>query len=142
MIRGMLREVYFYNDGDPDAKVVGSLSALCPACKFEHSFDVDLEKHGKHTRDIWTFDGNYESPTFNPSMLSNKNQTDEYKPICHSWLHNGIWQFLGDCTHVMANQRIPMTPPELNATFERRHGWHLYPWTDDNGKSSKLVREE
>ena len=70
-------------------------------------------------------------------MLSNRNRGDEHKPICHSWLHDGVWQFLGDCTHAMAGQSVPMIPPEPGATFQRRHGWHLYPWTDDEGNPVK-----
>ena len=69
MIKGMLREVYFHSGGDPDARVIAHLAALCPACGFEHSFSVDLEGHGLHTNDVWSFNGDYDKPTFNPSML-------------------------------------------------------------------------
>ena len=64
MIRGMLREIYFYSGGDPDARVVASLNALCPGCEFEHSFAVDLVEHGLHTegRDQWAFNGDYDIP--------------------------------------------------------------------------------
>ena len=133
MIRGMLRETYFYSGGEPDARVLASLSALCPACGFEHSFNVDLEGHGKHVNDTWSFNGDYDKPTFTPSMVSNQGQQKEHHPICHSFVREGMWQFLGDSTHSMAGQRVPMIPPEPNATFQRRHGWHLYPWTDDEG---------
>ena len=130
MIKGMLRETYFYSD-DPDA--VAHLSALCPACGFEHSFRVDLIGHGKWKGDVWSFDGNYETPTFSPSMGSNLRKVVEPHPVCHSFLQDGVWKFLADCTHEMANQHVPMIPPEPEASFQRRHGWHLYPWTDDEG---------
>ena len=115
---------------------MASLAALCPACDFEHSFNVDLVGHSKWRADspLWGFDGNYEAPTFNPSMLANRNRSFEHHPICHSWLKDGVWEFLADSTHGMAGQRVPMIPPEPDATFERRHGWHLFPWTDDEGK--------
>jgi hypothetical protein len=29
---------------------------------------------------------------------------------CHSFLKNGVWQFLGDCAHKMANMEVPMVP--------------------------------
>lgn len=29
---------------------------------------------------------------------------------CHSFLRNGVWQFLGDCAHDMAGQNVPMVP--------------------------------
>ena len=136
MIRGMLREVYFHSAGDPDTRVVASLSALCPACGFEHSFRVDLEGHGKWP-DAWTFNGDFEKPTFSPSMGFNLRNQQEPHPRCHSFLRDGVWQYLNDCTHEMAGQHVPMIPPELDATFERRHGWHLFPWTDDEGKSKQ-----
>ena len=137
MIRGMLRETYFYCGGEPDAMVVASLDALCPACGFEHSFAVDLVGHGHHTNDVWSFNGDYDKPTFNPSMGANLYKQQEHHPVCHSWLHDGVWQFLEDCTHAMAGQHVPMIPPEPGATFQRRHGWHLFPWTDGEGQPLK-----
>ena len=132
MIRGMLRETYFHSD----AQMVGTLSALCPACGFEHSFRVDLEGHG-HWDDAWSFDGNYDSPTFSPSMGANLRRQEEHHPRCHSFVKAGVWQFLKDCTHEMAGQHVPMVPPDPDATFEKQHGWHLYPWTDSEGKPRK-----
>ena len=134
-IVGMLREVHFHG-GEGH---VAYLAALCPACGFEHAFSVDLDGHGKWqgNGDAWSFNGDYESPTFSPSMLSNRDSVDEHHPLCHSFLQDGVWQFLEDCTHDMVGQHVAMVPPEPDATFERRHGWHLYPWTDDEGNPLK-----
>ena len=133
MIRGMLREVYFGGE----VEVLAELAALCPACDFEHAFRVDLDGHGKWgSQGVWSFDGNYENPTFNPSMGANLHQIEKHHPACHSFLENGVWRFLEDCTHGMAGQRVPMIPPDPQATFEIRHGWHLFPWTDDKGKQA------
>ena len=141
-IRGMLREVYWHSGGDPDAQVVADLAALCPACGFEHSFRVDLDGNGTWARQsgkngVWTFNNDYEKPTFSPSMLANKDRIYEHHPICHSFLKEGVWQFLGDCTHAMAGQHVPMIPPVEGMSFQRRHGWHLFPWTDDDGQPLK-----
>ena len=140
MIKGMLREVYFHSGEDPDARVVAYLDALCPACGFEHSFAVDLVGHGRHTNGIWSFNGDYEKPTFTPSMGANLHNQEEGHPRCHSHLRSGIWRYLDDCTHNMANHHVPMIPPDPDATFEKRHGWHLFPWTDDEGKPKKLTK--
>ena len=137
MIRGMLREVYFYSGGDAGDGDIAALAALCPACGFEHGFSVDLVGHGKHQEHVWSFNGDYEKPTFNPSMGFNLDWQQEHHPVCHSFLSKGVWKFLADCTHAMASQEVPMIPPEADATFERRHGWHLFPWTDDEGKRKK-----
>ena len=130
-IKGMLRECCFNGDeGD-----VASLAALCPACGFEHNFNVDMNGHGKWRSGspVWAFNGDYDKPTFSPSILANKDKGQEHHPVCHSFLREGVWQFLGDCTHLMAGQYVPMIPPDPDMGFRRRHGWHLFPWTDDEG---------
>ena len=129
MIKGMLREEFFHGE----VGAVANLAALCPACGFEHGFRVDLDGHGKWKGDVWEFDGNYLSPTFSPSMGANLRGYEKHHPVCHSFLQDGVWQFLGDCTHEMAGEQVAMIPPEPDATFQRRHGWHLFPWTDDEG---------
>lgn len=55
----------------------------------------------------WEFDGNLEAPTLSPSILTGRNSGK----ICHSFLRNGILEFLGDCNHKLANQSVPL--PEL-----------------------------
>ena len=121
----MLREVRWSSDGK-----LAALSALCPACGFEHSFSVDPEHTGRHSGDVWEFDGDYDRPTFAPSMGANMGRQEKHHPQCHSFLENGQWQFLGDCTHDMAGRIVDMIPPNPEMGFERRHGWHLFPWCD------------
>lgn len=29
---------------------------------------------------------------------------------CHSFLRDGVWDFLGDCAHALAGQKVPMVP--------------------------------
>ena len=128
-VKGMLREVHFHGEEGH----VAHLAALCPACGFEHSFNVDIEVQGRHANDLWSFNGDYDKPTFSPSMLCNPGGRQAGHPVCHSFLREGVWQFLGDCSHEMVGQHVPMIPPEVGATFQRRHGWHLFPWTDDEG---------
>ena len=103
---------------------VASLGALCPACGFEHRFNVDLENHGKWNEGspVWDFDGNYDSPTFSPSMLHYGNERLGH-PRCHSYLEAGVWRFLSDCEHEMAGQTVPMIPADPEMTWRQRHGW-------------------
>ena len=91
---------------------------------------MDIEGHGKWSdkTPMWTFDGNYDSPTFSPSMLSNKGRVDGHHPICHSFLRNGKWEYLNDSTHDMAGQTVELPTPDPDLSFERQHGWHLYPY--------------
>lgn len=81
----------------------------------------------------WTFDGNLEAPTFSPSVLVTGVQTvkDErgewtgewvrgpdgkaLPMVCHTFIKGGMVQFLGDCTHGLADQTLPLPdlPPHL-----------------------------
>jgi len=90
----------------------------CPACKELHGFWVDKPNPDNGAR--WTFDGNLDVPTFNPSM----NIRAEFAPedggpfVCHYFLKNGVIQYLNDCTHEMAGKEIPL--PDLPAWAQSR----------------------
>jgi len=106
-------------EGDPDSKQ--SYWMWCPAC--DDSVRIN---------DGWAWNGNLAKPTFTPSILITGGQWEPghkfYKPshhkvatgektICHSYLVDGVWQFLGDCTHDLAGQHVPMVPvPDWLAT--------------------------
>lgn len=59
----------------------------------------------------WTFDGNYEAPTVTPSILCTGAPTRR----CHSFLRAGRLEFLGDCSHALAGQTVPL--PDLPEWF-------------------------
>lgn len=76
----------------------------------------------------WDWNGSYDRPTFQPSIKVGGKQaihekgrwTGEYRrgpdglPLdlcCHSFITDGAIQFLGDCTHGLAGQTIPI--PDL-----------------------------
>ncbi len=65
----------------------------CPACD-----DVVL------INDTWAWNGDTERPTFTPSLLT---QVGSGR-VCHSFVTDGVWNYLGDCTHAMAGQAVPM----------------------------------
>jgi hypothetical protein len=61
----------------------------------------------KGKRPQWDFDGDLEAPTLSPSI-----KTTPYDgSVCHSFLRNGVFEFLGDCTHSLKGQHVPM--PDL-----------------------------
>lgn len=89
----------------------------CPGCEEPHLIP-----------DSWSFDGNLEKPTFNPSVkiTSKKRNIVDGKWIggwprdsagnlidqcCHYHLHAGELKFCGDCTHQLNGQTVPL--PEL-----------------------------
>ena len=71
----------------------------CPGCDYSHAFTV-LE-NGKG----WTFNGDLEKPTFSPSLLCNQSHPESR---CHSFVKDGMIQFLNDCHHKLAGQTVPL----------------------------------
>lgn len=68
----------------------------CPACGCPHAFDSR-----------WTFNGNHEAPTFRNSMLVKVEHHDPAEnTICHSYLTDGVWEYLLDCTHDMKGLKV------------------------------------
>lgn len=75
----------------------------CPGCKCGHRFFKD----GR-----WQFNGDYEKPTFSPSLLNTHLPNDaRTKGLrCHLFVRDGMIQFLGDCTHELAGKTVPVVP--------------------------------
>lgn len=57
----------------------------------------------------WGWNGSLEAPTLNPSVLSRWEGGDPFiKHVCHSFVTDGMVNFLGDCTHELAGQIAPL----------------------------------
>jgi hypothetical protein len=69
----------------------------CPACD-------DLV----YISDAWSFNGDAEKPTFMPSLLTQVEFTDGRRHVCHSFVTDGVWNFLGDCTHGKGGKSMPV----------------------------------
>lgn len=81
----------------------------CPACDDLHRFIITNEDGSTPSGPVWGWDGNLEAPTFEGSMLVRGGpQGTDF--VCHSFLKEGVWEFLGDCTHDKANQQVAMVP--------------------------------
>jgi len=110
---------------DPDALKRGQSNLpdflfWCPGCQCAHGVWT-TSRNGNQA--IWSFNGDMEKPTFNPSLLISGTQpiTDaehaaimagqkiEPRPlVCHSFVRAGQIQYLTDCTHALAGKTIPM----------------------------------
>jgi hypothetical protein len=81
----------------------------CPGCKKKHWYPIV----GRDSRQVWSFNGNLEKPTFNPSLLHHEHPTldDEGKtetsPRCHIWIRDGVIEFYSDSTHGVIGH-VPM----------------------------------
>lgn len=60
----------------------------------------------------WTFNGDFEHPTFSPSILVNDDRAAPDLPRCHSFVRDGRIQFLGDCTHALAGKTVELPEDE------------------------------
>lgn len=110
--------------GAPGAEGVFGYSFMCPGCEHAHVVWTRERPGGGH---VWQFDGNEAAPTFAPSLLVQydrhvppvtEQNYEEWKKnpwpqtkvheVCHSFIREGYIQFLGDCTHRLANQTVPL----------------------------------
>jgi hypothetical protein len=105
----------------------------CPGCNEIHSLaTTTTQSNGAR----WGFNGSTERPTFSPSYLLrsghyvpgythdhcwctyNREHPEDKGPecvVCHSFIRDGEIQFLGDCTHHLKGQTVPL--PELDEEF-------------------------
>ena len=60
----------------------------------------------------WTWNGNQESPTLRPSLLTTMGEIR-----CHVWINDGTVEHLGDCTCGMAGQKQHLAVPEVTDYF-------------------------
>lgn len=85
------------------------LLVWCPACG-------DLHQPRVKGVNPWGFNGDLERPTVTPSILVTCELGDgRGKTVCHSFLTDGVWHFLSDCTHALAGTRVPL--PDLPDGF-------------------------
>lgn len=69
----------------------------CPGCKMLHPIYVFKPTVKGHR---WTWDGNVEYPTFQPSF--------HLIGVCHYFIRAGKIEYLHDCTHDLAGQTIDL----------------------------------
>lgn len=93
-----------YHVGDKERNEV---YLWCPGCKEYHSVCVDPGG--------WTWNGNEESPTINPSIKVS-GYREEYGPgertLCHSFVRDGKIQFLNDSAHSLVGQTVELPDVE------------------------------
>lgn len=88
----------------------------CPGCQI---VDPDGHIHGglhmlaingnPKKRPVWGWNKDLVNVTLNPSILT-KSKRSGVKFRCHSFLQNGQWRFLNDCTHSLKGKVVPMVP--------------------------------
>lgn len=85
-----------------------ALMFVCPGCALDGSSGLHILPVNSTTKSpAWDFNGNFEKPTLSPSILTGKGSEN----VCHSFLTDGVFQFLEDSTHAFAGKEVPM--PDL-----------------------------
>lgn len=110
----------------PRAKIVRDLEKLfygivihCPGCNGSHLLPVNWLPEGESEesprvegKPHWSFDGNFDQPTFHPSLLIRYTIAGEGEHVCHTMIQGGRIQYLGDCTHALKGQTVDL--PEMD----------------------------
>lgn len=116
---------------DREGRFVG-YSFFCPGCRQRHTVplspvpDGEVESPYNAGQAHWYFSGTLEEPTFSPSIHI---RTGHYAQpvhktcwctgemecpqprecfVCHSFVRDGMIEYLNDCTHALAGQRVPL----------------------------------
>lgn len=95
-----LKKLRSYKYGD-HAK---GLHFYCPACDDIHGVIIEGDTSKVP---VWKFNGDYDRPTFEPSIRVTYN-----KSMCHFHIENGNIKYCGDCTHDFKNKiiELPLLP--------------------------------
>lgn len=71
----------------------------CPGCHCTHMIKVPG----------WSFNMDFDKPTVSPSIRVRAHNNYRHRDtICHSFVKDGMIQFLGDCTHKLAGQTVEL----------------------------------
>lgn len=92
----------------------------CPGCKEVHS----IRTVGTRPPALWSFDDNFASPTFEPSVLIRWGKQADPKGdwpeggVCHYFIRGGKIQFCSDSTHALSGQTVDLPEwPKLPGSY-------------------------
>ena len=108
-------------DGDDRYEAI---QLWCPGCQYEREDEpghyagglnmlpvVRGGQGGDTPRPTWGWNGDLVAVTLTPSILTRSRRGEAQAEFaCHSFLTNGRWHFLADCTHSLAGQTADMLP--------------------------------
>ena len=101
-----------------DGSYHGELGFMCPGCKCRHFINDELTDVEARQNGVWTFNGDFGKPIIRASILTRsyrKNEVTGKYDIeidrCHSFITDGMIQFLNDCHHSLVGQTVEL--PEI-----------------------------
>lgn len=91
-------------------EVYNAILVWCPGCEKKSE---DGRIHGglhmlpvsgnSQSRPTWAWNHKLDAVTLEPSIL-----VRGFDNTCHSFLRDGVWEFLSDSTHKFSGQKVPM----------------------------------
>jgi len=112
---------------DPEYWPLDDYGYWCPGCQSGHEIAVSKKNHCGAQ---WSFNADFQRPTFSPSLhlkINTPDMGERYQPdvrstVCHCFIRDGKIQFLGDCTHALRGQTVDMPdiPADKYRSSERR----------------------
>lgn len=94
---------------DDHGSVYSALAFVCPGCALMPGGGSGLHMlpvNSPNKSPQWDWDGNLAAPSLSPSILTRG--ADSHR--CHSFLRDGVFEFLSDSTHPLAGQSVPLPP--------------------------------
>lgn len=128
---------------DQSGALVGYLH-WCPGCKAPHG--IYIEQPSPSTGAKWTFNGNLEAPTFNPSILcfttAGEWVGDKWvaegprKTLCHYFIRAGLIEYCVDSPHELSGQTVPLPNyPEPDVKPARKPSRRIKPKRKARGRA-------
>lgn len=89
------------------------LAYWCDGCEMRHMIHIKPVPNNPQYP-VWEWNGSLEKPTISPSVLVNwKNASNKRLAAigtCHTFIRDGVVEFLADCGHKLAGQNVPLKP--------------------------------
>ncbi len=92
----------------------------CPGCGDAHTIPATLAPKQEK---FWEFNGNFESPTFSPSVrhyciIPEGEKNPGQRTTCHYFIQGGMIVYQNDCEHKLSGKTVPME------NIPKDYGWY------------------
>jgi hypothetical protein len=87
----------------------GMLIFECPGCNESHFVRVAKHANPEVREPVWTWNGDVDKPTVNPSLKISTSVEGKRTTQCHFFLRDGNFHFCNDCRHELAGKTVPMS---------------------------------
>lgn len=94
-----------------EGQIERGFTFYCPGCRERHQVRTQavagVREDGR-SWPVWSFNGDYEHPTFTPSLWLYADMPGGRETLCHLWITGGLLVYCQDSPHALAGQTVPM----------------------------------